>query len=92
MAEANPSIQQTTTTAHTRNECNRVGRRKLSSASMCVRTSCGRGRLSVISAYGYARHERTSDPHKRVLRFSLSGASNTPDINDRRRIDLRDRR
>ena len=26
MAEANPSIQQTTTTAHTRNECNRWGR------------------------------------------------------------------
>src|SRR5262249_58787047 len=35
-----------------------------------------RCRLSVISAYGYARHERTSAPHKRRLRSSLSGASN----------------
>ena len=52
----------------------------------------GRGRLSVISAYRYARHERTSAPHKRMLRSSLSGASNMPSITDRRRIDLRDRR
>jgi hypothetical protein len=29
-----------------------------------------RCRLSVISAYGYAWHERTSAPHKRMLRSS----------------------
>ena len=54
------------------------------------RNIMGSGQSSVLT--GMLGMNGRAPPHKRMLRSSLSGASNMPNITDRRCIDLRDRR
>jgi hypothetical protein len=52
----------------------------------------GRGRFQSSVLTGMLGMNGRAPPHKRIHRSSQSGASNMPNIIDRRRIDLRDRR